>query len=248
MTPIQVPEPPTRRCRTKHAVARPGDWAVTVEAWRAVLLAAGRNGTAVVPLAGWTASLGFVHRQHRDVDLRTYRGAVISWAHGRDPYAFYGIPRNHTLGFINPPFAAVLMSSLSSMLTSLAYLRWSTAIAASYALLVWWVLPEWLRQPGRRWLAVVVGVGLFYLCPIQDTFPFGQVNISLALAVVADCRALRRGSHWAGIGIGLLPQQSPRLCAVLPQTRATSHRPPRRRSVRTPSVPQYLWATGWLAG
>ena len=89
------------------------------------------------------------------------------------------------------------------MSTPLAYVIWSTAIVAGYALLVWWVLPEWLRQPGRRWLAVVVGVGLFYLCPIRDTFSFGQVNIFLAVAVLADYRALRRGSRWAGVGIGL---------------------------------------------
>ncbi len=206
----RLPRRSTRRCRIPSGAAAPriGDVAgrgpgITARALRNAVAASIRAGVALVALVGWAASLGFVHRQHNDVDLRTYRGAVTWWAHGHDLYSFYGIPRNHTLGFTYPPFAAVLMFPLSWTSTSVAYVIWSAAIVGCYALLVWWVLPEWLRQPGRRWLAVVVGVGLFYICPIRDTFSFGQVNIFFALAVVADYRALRRGSRWAGVGIGL---------------------------------------------
>ena len=158
---------------------------------------------ALAALAVWVGSWGFVHRQHHDVDLRTYRGAMIWWSHGHKLYSFYAFPRNHTLGFTYPPFAAVVMFPLSWVTQGAAYVLWSGAILGCFALLMWWVLPAALHRRGRRWLAVVIGVGLFYLTPIRDTFSFGQVNIFLALGVIADYRALRRGSRWAGIGIGL---------------------------------------------
>ncbi|HYO34847.1 MAG TPA: glycosyltransferase family 87 protein [Geodermatophilus sp.] len=39
--------------------------------------------------------------------------------------------------------------------------------------------------------------------PVRETIGFGQVNLFLLALVMADVVALRRGSRWAGVGIGL---------------------------------------------
>ena len=158
---------------------------------------------ALLTLRLWFATLGHVRLQYNDVDLRTYRDAVLWMAHGHPLYSFYGHPENHTLGFTYPPFAAVVMHPLGWISATHAYLWWSVAIVVALAVCVRWILPAELLRPANWWLAICAGVALFYLNPIRDTFSFGQVDVFVALAVLADLHLLRRGSRWAGTGIGV---------------------------------------------
>jgi alpha-1,2-mannosyltransferase len=54
------------------------------------------------------------------------------------------------------------------------------------------------------WFVTITALPVVILTqPIRDTLSFGQVNVYLALLVLADLVALRRGLRWAGVGVGL---------------------------------------------
>jgi hypothetical protein len=140
---------------------------------------------------------------HDFFDLRVYRGAVASWLDGGELYDFtYG---RSPYGFTYPPFAALLVLPMGL----LPY----PVVAAGHVLLnvvVLAGLTRWLVVPLARrhgwplpwaWLWALPLV--FVLEPVRETIGFGQVNLFLLALVLADVAALRRGSRWAGVGIGL---------------------------------------------
>jgi alpha-1,2-mannosyltransferase len=144
-----------------------------------------------------------LHLSHGDFDVRIYRGAVLSWFHGGDLYAF-GLGPNH-LGFTYPPFAAVLMAPLAVVPQGTAVLLNKVLIVLALGFSVWQcvrVLPH-LRAHGELFVVGLVLPAALVLQPVRDTFTFGQVNIYLAALVLLDLRLLRVGSAWAGVGIGL---------------------------------------------
>jgi alpha-1,2-mannosyltransferase len=157
------------------------------------LVAVVAGASVVVPNDPW----------HDFFDLRVYRGAVASWLDGRELYDFtYG---RSPYGFTYPPFAALLVLPMGL----LPY----PVVAAGHVLLnvvVLAGLTRWLVVPLARrhgwplpwaWLWALPLV--FLVEPVRETIGFGQVNLFLLALVLADVVALRRGSRWAGVGIGL---------------------------------------------
>ncbi|MCW2543778.1 MAG: hypothetical protein JWM40_1330 [Frankiales bacterium] len=142
-------------------------------------------------------------RPHGNFDVRIYRGAVLSWIHGGDLYAF-GLGRNH-LGFTYPPFAALVMAPLALVPQGTAVLLNQVLIVLALGYSVWQcvrVLPH-LRAYGELFVVGLVVPAALVLQPVRDTLTFGQVNICLAALVLLDLRLLRGASAWAGVGIGL---------------------------------------------
>jgi len=140
---------------------------------------------------------------HDFFDLRVYRGAVDWWLHGRALYDFTYAETPY--GFTYPPFAALVV--LPMVLLPTGVVAWLHALVN---LVVLAVLSRWLVTPLARrhgwplpfaWVAAVPV--LFVLEPVRETIGFGQVNLLLAALVLADVVGLRRGSRWAGVGIGL---------------------------------------------
>ncbi|MGI8882444.1 MAG: glycosyltransferase 87 family protein [Jatrophihabitans sp.] len=118
----------------------------------------------------------------------------------------YSISTTRRLGFSYPPFAALALYLLTWVPLSMVTAGWSVGVIGALFVSMWWTLPDRMRHlPARRLgplCAGITAVALFF-GPVRDTFSFGQVGLFLALPVLADVRALRRGSRWAGVGIGI---------------------------------------------
>jgi alpha-1,2-mannosyltransferase len=137
-------------------------------------------------------------------DLFVYHGAVSYWLDGGPIYDF--VAPQSTYGFTYTPFAALVMLPL-------ALIPWPVAIAVSCVAILavtvvivgWFVLPVARRYGWVPWYAVgIVMAGLILFDPLRETFLFGQVNMYLVALVGYDLLILtRRGSRFAGVGIGL---------------------------------------------
>ena len=140
---------------------------------------------------------------HNNFDIRVYDGAINSWAAGGDLYA-YGLGGRH-LGFTYPPFAALLMLPMALLPQYVVIVVNATAIAVAIVVAVRVVMGNtFLASRHGVWYSTAFAVPLACLLqPIRDTLGFGQVNLYLALLVLADVVALRRGLRWAGVGVGL---------------------------------------------
>lgn len=153
----------------------------------------------------WLVAVHRARGQHNDIDLRIYRDSLTYWLHGHSLYSFK-IPGPRSLGFTYPPFAAILMSPLVWLPASIVADIWSVAVIAALFLTILWILPDRVRRfplSRRILLCLTVSGVMFFVAPIRDTLSFGQVNVFLAVAVLADVQALRRGSRWGGVGVGL---------------------------------------------
>ncbi len=142
-----------------------------------------------------------------EFDLRIYYNALTQWRAGSDLYSYAKYdPVNGYLGFTYPPVAAILMSPMTSLSIRPVVIGSSIGIAASTVGLVLLALRERV-QLGRPQLVFATGLATaaaFCLQPISQTAAYGQVNTYLALLVMVDIFVLvRRGSRWAGVGIGL---------------------------------------------
>lgn len=140
---------------------------------------------------------------HNNFDIRVYDGAVSSWAGGGDLYAYSQGDRH--LGFTYPPFAALLMLPMS-LLPQAAVIAINAVLMAVALVVATRVVLGRTFFASRHgvWFATAMAVPLVCLSqPIRDTLSFGQVNIFIALLVLADLVALRRGLPWAGVGAGL---------------------------------------------
>jgi alpha-1,2-mannosyltransferase len=140
---------------------------------------------------------------HHNFDIRVYDGAVKSWAGGGDLYAYTQGGRH--LGFTYPPFAALLMLPMALFPLAVviginAFLMAVTVVIATRLVLG----STFLAVRHGAWFATITALPVVVLTqPIRDTLSFGQVNVYLALLVLADLVALRRGFGWAGVGVGL---------------------------------------------
>lgn len=132
------------------------------------------------------------------IDLRVYElgaGALF----GGD---LYGV-RFHVanLPFTYPPFAAVLMLPLAVLPIWLSAFLWAVACVVVLAFVVDLVLRACGAAPTGLVLPAVVAVAL--ACePVWSTFSFGQVNLFLTAAILAD--VLRPDRRYAGWLVGVV--------------------------------------------
>ncbi|MGY1698580.1 glycosyltransferase 87 family protein [Geodermatophilus sp. SYSU D00766] len=140
---------------------------------------------------------------HDFFDLRVYRGAVASWLEGRPLYDYtYG---RSPYGFTYPTFAALLVLPMALVpypVVATGHVLLNAAVLVG--------LTRWLATPLARrhgwplpWAWLFALPLVFVVEPVRETIGFGQVNLLLMALVLADVAALRRGSRWAGVGIGL---------------------------------------------
>ncbi len=161
--------------------------------------------TALLALAVglWCALLAW--RWSWFIDLRVYElgaGALF----GGD---LYGV-RFHVadLPFTYPPFAAVLMLPLAVLPIWVSAFVWSAACVLVLA----WMVERTLRASGvspRPWVLPALVAAALLAEPVWATLSFGQVNLFLAAAILADVlRPERKHAGWlVGIvaGIKLTP-------------------------------------------
>lgn len=128
---------------------------------------------------------------HRLIDLGTYLlGGNFAFRAGLY-HAIY--PPTH-LGFTYPPFAAILFAPLSHLPVRFDQILFSwlslAALGGVLAISITVTCPNLARRTVLWWaLLLVTPIGL--LDPIRETFLLGQLNIVLALAVIADMTLIR---------------------------------------------------------
>ena len=142
--------------------------------WPAVSGAAAFIGVTVLALV------------HQQVDLSTY---LLGGAHAAGDDLFSVTLAKDGLGFTYPPFSALLFSPFAHTPMRVAEVVFSWANLAAVCALIAACLRAVCDQLDRRtivWWALVLLVPVVMFDPVRQTFLLGQVNIFLALIVVAD--------------------------------------------------------------
>ena len=145
--------------------------------------------------------------RHHFFDLRIYWEAVRWWAGGHPLYD-YSRPDvvQGSLGFTYPPFAALVLRPLALLPFGAAAAVFTVASAGALVVSLYWLLSPVADRHGQpRWFALALALPMVsWLEPVRETLTFGQINLLLAVLVLADLLvAVPKGSRWAGIGIGL---------------------------------------------
>jgi alpha-1,2-mannosyltransferase len=143
------------------------------------------------------------HPWHNLFDLQVYQGAARWWTHGRPLYDFRF--RGSVYGFTYPPFAGLLMAPMGVLPVAVVLVgHMLLNVAVLVGLTRWLVVPLARRHGWPLPVTWIAAVPLLYVLePVRETVGYGQVNLFLLALVLADGAALRRGSRWAGVGIGL---------------------------------------------
>jgi alpha-1,2-mannosyltransferase len=166
-----------------------------------------RVATVLAVVAVVVAGHLWYGNRHDYFDLRIYYGAVVNWAHGGKLYDYAVMDRYAgPLGFTYPPFAALLMYPMVWLgLGGTIAAMWIGSALALAAMVAWLVVPVADRHGWPRWYALGIAIPLAtWLEPVRETITFGQINLLLAVLVLWDLLFLtRRGSRFAGVGIGL---------------------------------------------
>ncbi|GGM04854.1 glycosyltransferase 87 family protein [Dactylosporangium sucinum] len=129
-------------------------------------------------------------------DLRVYHGAVRSWLHGGDLYAYRQPAPTRAFGFTYPPFAALVMVPLAAAALPVAAVLLAVASLSGTVALLW----RRLHRP----LPVLAGVVLLFATePWRDTLSLGQINLVLLAMVGVDLLFLLDRRPAAGVLIGI---------------------------------------------
>ena len=146
---------------------------------------------------------------HRMIDLGTY---LLGGAHAArtDLYSVV-YPPTH-LGFTYPPFAALLFSPLSHVPVRLDQTLFSglslVALFGVIAICLRVTCPTLERRTVLWWaLLLITPVGL--LDPVRETLLLGQVNLLLALAVIADMTVMRESRRGYLVGVAAAIKLTP---------------------------------------
>ncbi len=138
--------------------------------------------STVVAIIGVT-TLALVHEQ---IDLSTY---LLGGAHARSSNLFtVTLPIDH-LGFTYPPFSALLFAPFAHSPLRLTEVAFSWLNLGGVFALIAVSLRAVCSALDKRtivWWSLVLLVPVLMFDPVRQTFLLGQVNIILALMVVAD--------------------------------------------------------------
>ena len=168
-----------------------------------------RRWVRTLAVCGPAALLGLAVRafdaHYRFFDMVIYHDAIRWWTNGGELYD-YAAPVHGELGFTYPPFAAFVLMPVARVPAATA--GWLNAVGSVLALTVVLAvlaapIAARLGRPLRHVLAAAVPLAL---CtePVRQTLGFGQVNLWLFALVLLDLLVLgRRGSRWAGAGVGI---------------------------------------------
>ena len=138
-----------------------------------------------------------------DVDLQVYRTAGHALFAGSFSYQnTYGIYAH--LPFTYPPFGLLVLSPLSLVPKGDVNQLWWLVNAVSLLLVVGLSLRKVSNLRGFRLgtlSALVAGLSLWFLEPVNANAYFGQINVILMLAVLVDTTCVR--GRWRGVLVGV---------------------------------------------
>lgn len=134
------------------------------------------------------------------MDVEVFQDAGWALRRGQDLYS-EDFPTRSGYRFIYPPFAALLFYPMTWAGPTTLQIIWTAATIAAVWTMVWMVATR-LRIPAPALVAGLLLGPALLLDPLWENINFGQINVFLALLVVADVlgfvpRKLR------GLGIGI---------------------------------------------
>lgn len=141
------------------------------------------------------------------VDLDVYRLGARAWLDHQPLYAapFTTFYDDH-LAFTYPPISAILLSPLAWLPFTPALVIWSLVTLVLLVVTLGLVLHATGTPAGTTtwwWLLVAVVALTARLEPIRSTLGYGQVNVVLMTAVLADCLLVR--TRWPrGVLVGIV--------------------------------------------
>lgn len=137
---------------------------------------------------------------HNGIDTRVYRGAAQAVWHD---LPLYDAPVYRLWRFTYAPFAAVVMIPLSAFSAATALLLWNISSVISLLLLIGVSMHAMRFRVDLRLavFTILTGVAVTTLEPVHTTLWNGQINLFLALAVVADLSLV--SNRLRGVGVGL---------------------------------------------
>lgn len=158
-----------------------------------VVVAAAVAGVAAAVDAAAVLS---VHGGFVDLSVYQYGGRLLV-----DGLPLYGSRDPATnLRFTYPPFAAVAMTPLAALPAWLATAVWTAASVGALAATIALAGRAWGRTVPARTVALLTA-GAVALEPVWQNLTFGQINLLLMLAILADL--VRPERRWAGVLIGI---------------------------------------------
>ena len=169
-------------------------------------------GTAVAVLAAYAAGLLWYGDTQHSFDLRIYYHAVAWWADGRPLYDYAQPDKvQGSLSFTYPPFAALLMMPmLAAGLSATVAAFWLFDAVAAAVIVVWLVTPVAARYGWPRWFALCLAVPVAWgLEPLRETATYGQINLLLAVLLLADLLFAVPRPHGPSGSVRLPPHHDP---------------------------------------
>ena len=135
-----------------------------------------------------------------NIDTRVYRGGAIAVWDGRP---LYDLPVYKVWQFTYTPFAAIVLVPLAWLPGHTAQFLWNVGNVICLLALIAVSLRSLRFRIDGRFLAftVLFGIAVVGLEPVHTTLWNGQINLVLALMVIAD--QVRRSDRLRGIGIGV---------------------------------------------
>ena len=172
------------------------DWIRGLPAgWRRLLL--GLLGLFTVVAVAQVVHLAFIYYM---MDAEVFQDAGWAMRRGQDLYS-EDFPTRSGYRFIYPPFAALLFWPMTWAGPVTLQVLWTLSTVAAVYLILFMVLRR-LRVPQAwGWAALLLGISL-YINPIAANICFGQINVFLALLIVADVLGfLPRRLRGLGVGV-----------------------------------------------
>lgn len=137
------------------------------------------------------------------LDLMVYRGGVLSWESGKDPYALSFTRMK--LPFTYPPFALIALAPFgwTSFIPAL-WALWVVSLGATASGLLLVIRSTGVRLTASNCLltAGAVCISLLVVEPVRSDMDYGQIELILMALVVIDFLGVGRG--WRGILVGVV--------------------------------------------
>lgn len=182
----------------------------TISATRLEAISGARNWTwPVVSAILSTVGVTILAAVHRQIDLGTY---LLGGTHALRPDLYRAVYQPTHLGFTYPPFAALLFAPLSHLPVLFDQLVFSWLSLAALFGVIAVAIHVTCRDLGRRevvWWSLVLVTPVGLLDPVRETLLLGQVNVLLALAVIADMTVIRPGRRGYLVGLAAAIKLTP---------------------------------------
>lgn len=161
-----------------------------------------------------------------NVDFLTYFfGAKLAWQEAVSPYAYDSLAalaaeaHHRVAPFLYLPPSLLIFYPLTLVDLATAKSLMVLANHSALALLLFWILPQMLRQTGHGdwWRPGLLPAYVLLFFPVQSTFDEGQVNLWVLVLVGGGWLLSRsRANLWAGLPLALATLLKPHLLFLFP--------------------------------